>query len=696
MRSWGGGVVASLAESDLRAAMEEGGIVTFGVSGTLGLDGPLVIAKDTVLSGAGFSVTLTAANSNRLVTIMPGISLSLSNLTLARGVSTNGGAIYNNQGILRMSACILENNSAIGITTGSGGLPGFGGAIFNNQGEVTMLSCTISNNQARGGNGSKGGFGVAYAGGAAKGGGIHDYLGRVQITNCFFVYNAAQGGAGIPSDGVAGASGGEASGGCLWSEGGTISICKSMLYGNSSVGGEVGLSVAGGALALTSAKLLVSGCHFLTNQIVGGDAGRLSAGGRSAGGALSMQNGVGTVEHTVFSGNQVLPNNGGSGGAITTDGELLLQSCSFVSNSVRGWSYPFRIPGKPSIGGAIYASTNVSVLNCSFIGNAVVAQAGGDVALGGSACGGGIYTTGALAVADSSFVGNSALGGSGGTGYEGHSNRSGGAGGPASGGAIWSSGNLNLTNVTVALNSTVGGTGGLLKSIFGETTATATGGSATAGGISTSAGTNFFTQITVASNTVSGGSGNPGGDFTGGGIVSTNGVCLIYNSICSFNQAGDLVGNIDGHHNLIATDPHFGPLDLSDDRPMTLPLLSDSPAIDVGDANFAPATDQRGKSRPYGSGPDLGAYEWTGTVSTADFRITSIAWTNGCWLVSGEGPANVVVRLSLSLDLIQWLDLGSVTTSPDTGRFSIPDLAPEARPCAFYRLLPVSNPRSGF
>jgi len=39
-------------------------------------------------------------------------------------------------------------------------------------------------------------------------------------------------------------------------------------------------------------------------------------------------------------------------------------------------------------------------------------------------------------------------------------------------------------------------------------------------------------------------------------------------------------------------------------------LLPDSPAIDFGGSAGLPATDQRGYLRPFGDGPDMGAYEF--------------------------------------------------------------------------------------
>src|SRR5205823_5266247 len=58
-----------------------------------------------------------------------------------------------------------------------------------------------------------------------------------------------------------------------------------------------------------------------------------------------------------------------------------------------------------------------------------------------------------------------------------------------------------------------------------------------------------------------------------------------------------------------STDPKTGPFGNYGGPTATIPLLSDSPAIDAGDAAACPAVDQRGISRPYGFGCDIGAFE---------------------------------------------------------------------------------------
>ncbi len=69
-----------------------------------------------------------------------------------------------------------------------------------------------------------------------------------------------------------------------------------------------------------------------------------------------------------------------------------------------------------------------------------------------------------------------------------------------------------------------------------------------------------------------------------------------------------------------STNPLLGTLTSFDPYNYVLPLLSGSPAIDAGVSSGAPNVDQRGISRPQGSGIDIGAYEYqpTGSVESGE------------------------------------------------------------------------------
>ncbi len=75
------------------------------------------------------------------------------------------------------------------------------------------------------------------------------------------------------------------------------------------------------------------------------------------------------------------------------------------------------------------------------------------------------------------------------------------------------------------------------------------------------------------------------------------------------NLCSDASGNFSGPGSLSSVDPQLGPLDNYGGPTPTLPLLAGSPAIDAGDSASCPATDQRGRPRPYGPACDIGAFE---------------------------------------------------------------------------------------
>jgi hypothetical protein len=60
---------------------------------------------------------------------------------------------------------------------------------------------------------------------------------------------------------------------------------------------------------------------------------------------------------------------------------------------------------------------------------------------------------------------------------------------------------------------------------------------------------------------------------------------------------------------IINGDAQIGALADNGGPTQTHALLSGSLAIDAADPVASPPTDQRGVSRPQGSGPDIGAYE---------------------------------------------------------------------------------------
>ena len=151
----------------------------------------------------------------------------------------------------------------------------------------------------------------------------------------------------------------------------------------------------------------------------------------------------------------------------------------------------------------------------------------------------------------------------------------------SSGAGIFNSGHMELLNCTITNNST-------------DSDPDSVGGGFT----NVQPVTAIFKNTIVASNTA----GKPGTNncYNGpGGVITSLGHNLDSENTCHFNQPSDLVN----------TNPLLGPLQDNGGPTFTCALLEGSPAIDAGDNAGAPATDQRGESRPNGAFCDIGAYE---------------------------------------------------------------------------------------
>lgn len=130
------------------------------VTGDLDVSDALVIA-----SLDGGPVILQAASGDRLLHVLAGGALVLSNLNLTGGSGDFGGAIRN-EGALRADGCALYANAAIQ-----------GGAIHN-AGTATVFQCTLSGNSA------------------VSGGALASTGGLVEIWHSTVAENAATGGRG--------------------------------------------------------------------------------------------------------------------------------------------------------------------------------------------------------------------------------------------------------------------------------------------------------------------------------------------------------------------------------------------------------------------------------------------------------------------------------------------------------------------
>jgi hypothetical protein len=221
--------------------------------------------------------------------------------------------------------------------------------------------------------------------------------------------------------------------------------------------------------------------------------------------------------------------------------------------------------------------------------------------------GGGISNNGFLNITNSTIRGNSSASSGGGilngspgsltiSGSTINGNYAGGSGG----GGIYNAYGASLTNVTITENSTTGDGGGIRNSGLS--------------GVSIS-----LTNVTIAYNT-----GSSGGGIRNDKTVGAKNTLIADNGPTANCGGTALLGNSGGNVDTGATcnfwinnaSAALGSLAYNGGPTQTRALLTGSAAIDAGDNNGCPGTDQRGVGRPQGPLCDSGAYEAGGAETT--------------------------------------------------------------------------------
>jgi CSLREA domain-containing protein len=307
---------------------------------------------------------------------------------------------------------------------------------------------------------------------------------------------------------------------------------------------------------------------------------------------------------------------GNVGGAIESWGTLTIDDTSIKNNSATNGGAIYIGEGTLTLtgstlesntatqyGGGIYISSGtVTISNSTIKQNSAVFDGGGIFTISlnlltitdstfdsNSVCqdgcyGGGIIAnrTGELLITGSTFSGNSATEG---------------------GGIFGSSGTTTISNSTFTGNSSSDLGGGIYTyGTLNLTNSTFSGNSATGSG---EAGADVYIDYSELNfaNTIMANAANGGNCYVHEGTIGTNTNNLVEDGSCSTTYSGD---------------PFLAPLADNGGPTQTMALLPGSPAIDTGNAGSAPATDQRGVSRPQGAGVDIGAYELrTCTVTTS-------------------------------------------------------------------------------
>ncbi len=228
----------------------------------------LIIPFNLTLNGADPTTTIVdGTDTSNVFTVGAGISFTLSNLTIEKGVGYSGGGGVDSAGTLTVSNSFFYLNTALSggaiLSTGMasissssfvGNSPYFfghsascgaidnrgpmtittttfdtnydnnnmtaGGAICNGS-TLTITNSTLSNNQSQGNN-------------SGLGGAIYNYAGTLNVTNSTFSANSAT-----------------TSGGAIYSNGGTVQISNST-FGNNpeNIGGGGALGNAGSSVLI--------------------------------------------------------------------------------------------------------------------------------------------------------------------------------------------------------------------------------------------------------------------------------------------------------------------------------------------------------------------------------------------------------------------------------------------------------------
>jgi CSLREA domain-containing protein len=395
------------------------------------------------------------------------------------------------------------------------------------------------------------------------------------------------GGAGLTLNGVTIRNGSAALGGGISNDGGTVTIQNSVVTANTSQQDGGGINSTG---SLTIRNSTIS------RNTSGEDGGGIRVGGS---GARLDLDGVTIDSNTTANG-------GGGIGVETSDPAsfaTIVIANSAVTNNIG--THPNLDGGGINFDGGIATVTNTRITgNRNGRGGGMQATDGANVTMdrvvisGNTAPhdGGGIqFGQGTLTMTNSEVTNNS-------TDEDGGGLELGGAGSRGSGLTA------NLTNVTISGNSAVAG-GGVSAGANGPTTVNLT--NVTVADNSAGAGSNMRIDddgpgtIGVFNSVVANGRNSDNCNVVPNGSIQSRGNNIDSGSSCGFTSSGDQQ----------STNPGLQPLANNGGPTRTHALASGSPAIDRGNNNGCPSTDQRGAARPADGSSggsavcDVGAFE---------------------------------------------------------------------------------------
>ena len=435
-----GGAISSIGTATVlnssftdNTATSSGGAL-YNSTGTINVTGS-TFTSNTAANGGAIYNTGTSTNN---------ITSSNFNLNTA---TTNGGALYNNDGAT-ITGGSFTNNTANNS----------GGAIYNNAATGKSLSLTStnfsSNHAANGGAIYESGDSTINGGtyssntASASGGAIYNNIGATTITDARFGTSVATG------------NSANISGGAIYNKStSALAINTSNFTGNTSVTGG---AIYGTGVSTTN----ITGSNFTSNSATSGKGGAIYSDG-----AITVSGGTFTSNTASTSGGAIynnlslnLSNNVNFTGNGAANGGAIYNSGDSTIGAVGGGG-TFTSNTASASGGAIYNNTGTTAItgatfntnSSTTSGGAIYNTSGSPFAVNtstftgnSSAKGGAIYDTaaGTTTINGSNFGTNTAT---------------------TSGGAIYANGQINITGCTFTGNSVTGGNGGAIYNNTGNT-----------------------------------------------------------------------------------------------------------------------------------------------------------------------------------------------------------------------------------
>jgi len=317
-------------------------ILTTPDNNTNGKNALPVIANDLfatgtelTLNGDGARIKRSSAGATpdfRILQISYGATVSITGLTIANGQASGifpanaGGGVYNDHGMLSLSNCTLNGNSA---NSDGGGIYNYGA---NGNATLSLSNCTLNRNSA------------GYGGGIYNDGDSGNAA--LSLSNCNLKGNSATygGGGGICNNGRPGNA--------------TLNLSHCTLNANSAnYGGGIYSFSFGG-----NATLSLSNCTLNGNSANSNDGGGIYNDGHDGSAALNLSN-------CTLNGNSANSEGGGIYNYIEDSVLMSVTNCTLNANSA-------------NYGGGIYntaqlGSTVLRVSNCTLSGNSAAKGGGG-------------------------------------------------------------------------------------------------------------------------------------------------------------------------------------------------------------------------------------------------------------------------------------------------------------------------------